>query len=254
MVEFFYPSIIPLVLVILLFVLIRMLMISFMDVTNYEIVSFDSYYDWIVPGDERPDVIASADLKHKDPVFAYMKHEFRFIADLVLGDPHAHHFRFRLSDSLLREEKYLVSLELYSQLAIAKYANNTDGPQVVRANIDYAARAFQSVNLSKLVSFASKEEKMVVNRTSNVAYMAYLEYLIHDQILFQTQPVRVRAFSMDIASVRSSSRSLDESKLIFVLARLVLLIFLGGLLSRLLLWVYSPEQLSRILTRMILRQ
>jgi len=253
-VEFFYPSVIPLVLVCLLIILSRMVMLSYMDVTNYEVVSFDSYYDCTIPGDERPDVIASADLKHKDPVYAYMKHEFRFIADLVLGDPLAHHLRFRLSNSLLREEKYLVSLELYSQLAIAKYANNTDGPQVVRANIDYAARAFQSVNLSKLVSFAAKEEKMVVNRTSNVAYMAYLEYLIHDRILFQTQPVRVRALSMDIVSVRSSSRSLDESNLIFVSARLVLLIFLGGLLSRLLLWVYSPEQLSRILTRMILRQ
>lgn len=190
--------------------------------TTEEEIVFKEYVSHNITKDQRPDPIAAADLKYKEPTYARMIHRYYYTWGFKIFDG-IFAKKFVVSRRLIRTEEYVVSVELFTHIAIAKYGNNLDSATIVRASIDNAAKVFSTVNLSRFMSLEDEFTKAIVQRTSNLAYHYYLEYILTDNVLFQNAPSRVRAFSMDIGLVRSSSQSLGLSNRMFVLVTLVLL-------------------------------
>lgn len=240
--------------IILLYPIVQIivLIIAKAQTTEEEIV-FKEYVSHNITKDQRPDPIAAADLKYKEPTYARMVHKYYYTWGFKIFDG-VFAKKFICSRRLIRTEEYVVSVELFTHIAIAKYGNNLDAANVVRASIDNAAKVFSTVNLSRFMSLEDEFTKAIVQRTSNLAYHYYLEYVLTDNVLFQSAPPRVRAFSMDIGLVRSSSQSLGLSNKMLSLVTLVLLTCIVVHLYKLLPLASLQVPLYPIQTLMTLRQ
>lgn len=187
--------------------------------------------------DERPDVVGLGDLKHKDPFHCYVytdsysRTKVEFLFNFYYTE-----FRFsRCFDYLCKRKESLISLELYTQLAVSKFANNMDTDETVFSNIDYAARNFQSINLSRIVSLYGAKEKFVVNNTAKVAFYAYREYMEHSDQDFLLPPTRALHFYTATASEKLISPLSQMLKVTQSFLQLYRWILLAGLLCKFLL-------------------
>lgn len=191
--------------------------------------------------DRRPDVIGSGDLKHKDPHYCYVFYDtfsrtkVKFIFNVFFTD-----YKFsRNFDFLVKRTEKLISMELYSQIAVSKFANNMDEKEVVFANLDFAAKAFQSVNLGRDVSLLGPHEKMAVNNTVKVAYYAYREYMEHSSQDFLLPPTRARHFYMATDSEKLISPLSGMLNLLLSFLKYYRWILVAGLLFKYLLPLLS---------------
>lgn len=221
---------------------------------NYEKAVFVDYLDFDTPSDLRKEAVSVGDLKTKDPVFAKIRHYFGYHVIVCFGDPLNPFYKLELFNPKRRIEEYVVSLEMYTHILCAKFSGNVYEPDVVRSNIDYAANHMQSININRLTTLLDEKSKNVVQHTSNLAYMAYLEYVISYDIHFQHAPAQVRNFSTVTASGKLNYQELPElNKILMCLLFLVLMIRIVHLF-RSVLSVSFLEQLFRTLILQVLRQ
>lgn len=221
---------------------------------NYEKAVFVDYLDFDTPLDLRKEAVSVGDLKTKDPVFAKIRHYFGYHVIVCFGDPLNPFYKLELFNPKRRIEEYVVSLEMYTHILCAKFSGNVYEPDVVRANIDYAANHMQSININRLTTLLDEKSKNVVQHTSNLAYMAYLEYVISYDIHFQHAPAQVRNFSMVTASGKLNFQELPElNKTLLFLLSLIVMIRTVHLFKSLLTGSFL-EQLFRTLILQVLRQ
>lgn len=209
---------------------------------NYIEIKYDSdYVDVQNDKDYRHDVVGVGDLKHKNPYFiwvvqtAYSRAVFNVkIWKKIIRSAEVKLPTLNPVNGKSNEQKFIISLELYMQLEASKFANLLDTKEDVFATIVRAASNFQSVNINRLTTLGSKDEKLVVNNTALVAFYAYLEHLESRNLDFLLPLSRRTNFCTVIDTVKLNCQILEMSRRMQLLHELALWILPAGYLFRLL--------------------
>lgn len=140
-------------------------------------IKFDGWHNDEPTRDERADLSMNSDIRHTDPKFFWVKmtQSRKIRVNLLV-------YSFDLEVSGLptytkKTDRWLISMELFSQLNHPKYVNFLNEPQTVLSDLMYGARSIMTINLSRKLAVSDYYNRNLVSHTVHCVYYAYLEHL-----------------------------------------------------------------------------